>query len=145
MVMLSRDVERYVQLRRTAGFKFRTAGILLWSFAAFAEAHGDEIVRSCRAIDWAARAPSQHQRRNRLLTVRRFALAMQAEDPRHEVPVADALGRGCYQRRRPHIYADEDIARLMSAASRLRPAGSSDARSASHVRRTLPGEVPARP
>ncbi len=122
--MLSRDVERYVQLQRTVGFKFRTAGILLRSFAAFAEAHGDETVRSCRAADWAARAPSQHQRRNRLLTVRRFALAMQAEDPRHQVPAADALGRGRYQRRRPHIYADEDIARLMSAASRLRPAGS---------------------
>lgn len=122
--MLSRDVERYVQLQRIVGFKFRTAGILLRSFAAFAEAHGDETVRSSRVVDWAARAPSQHQRRNRLLTVRRFALAMQAEDPRHEVPAADALGRGRYQRRRSHIYADEDIARLMSAASRLRPAGS---------------------
>ena len=122
--MLNRDVERYVQLRRTLGFKFRTPAILLRSFTAFAETHGDEAVRSCRVVDWAACAPSQHQRRNRLLTVRRFALAMQAEDPRHEVPAADALGRGRYQRRRPHIYADEDIARLMSAASRLKPAGS---------------------
>ena len=46
--MLSQDAERYVQLRRTVGFKFRTPAILLRSFAAFAEAHGDEAVRSCR-------------------------------------------------------------------------------------------------
>ena len=98
-VMLSQDLTRYVDLHRSLGFKFRTQHSLLRNFVAFAEAQGDEFVRVDRVLDWAARAPSPPQRRNRLLTVRRFALAMQAEDSRHEVPAADALGHGTFDRR----------------------------------------------
>ena len=92
--MLSQALTRYVDLHRSLGFRFRTQHSLLRNFVAFAEPHGDEFVRVGRVLDWAARAPSPPQRRNRLLTVRRFALAMQAEDPRHEIPAADALGHG---------------------------------------------------
>ena len=70
----------------------------------FAEAQGDEFVQVARVLDWAAQAPSLRQRRNRLLTARRFAQALRAEDPRHELPAADALGRGRFERRAPHIY-----------------------------------------
>lgn len=122
--MLSTDVARYVNLQRTMGFKFRTQHSLLRSFATFAEAAGDAVVRAGRVLDWAARAPSPAQRRSRLLTVRRFALAMQAEDGRHEVPAADALGRGRCERRTPHIYTPDEIARLLRAAGGMPPAGS---------------------
>ena len=81
-------------------------------------------MRVDRALDWAVRAPSPPQRRNRLLTVRRFALAMHAEDTRHEVPPADALGHGTFKRRIAHIYQPDEIARLMCAASQLKPAAS---------------------
>ena len=80
--MLSQALTRYVDLHRSLGFGFRTQHSLLRNFVAFAEPHGDEFVRVGRVLDWAARAPSPPQRRNRLLTVRRFALAMQAEDAR---------------------------------------------------------------
>jgi integrase len=59
-----------------------------------------------------------------LLTVRRFALALQAEDGRHEVPPADAFGVTGPRRRKPYIYAPEEIAQLLAAAARLGPAGS---------------------
>ena len=66
-------------------------------------------------------ASSPEQRRNRLLGARRFAIAMHAEDSRHEIPVADALGRGLFPI--PYIYSQEDIRRVMTAAASLSPAG----------------------
>jgi len=122
--MLSHALARHVDLHCSLGFKFRSQRSLLGNFVAFAEPYGDTFVRLDRALDWAARAPSPPQRRNRLLTVRRFALAMHAEDPRHEVPPADALGRGRFERPIPHIYRVKEIVHLMRAAAQLGPAGS---------------------
>jgi len=122
--MLSRDMARYVELRRAAGFKFRTQHQLLTSFVAFASKHGDEFVRVDRALDWAACAPSPAERCKRLLEVRRFTLAMRAEDARYEVPAADALGRASHRRRIVHIYTQGEISRLMEAAAQLRPTNS---------------------
>jgi integrase len=122
--MLSQDLTRYVDLHRSVGFKFRIQHSVLRNFVAFAEAQGDQFVRATRVLDWAARAPSPPQRRGRLLTVRRFALALQAEDIRHEVPAADALGRGMFERRTPHIYRADEVTRLMRAAAQLEPADS---------------------
>jgi len=122
--MLSYDMMRYVELHRTAGFKFRTQHQVLANFVTFAEQHGDEFVRVDRAIEWAARAPSPAQRCARLLQVRRFALAMRPEDRRYEVPAAEALGRASHRRRIVHIYTPEEISRLVQAATQLGPAGS---------------------
>ena len=122
--MLSSNLHRHTDLHRTLGFKFRTQHSLLRLFVAHAEALGDEFVRSSRVIDWAALAPSAAQRRNRLLMVRRFALALRAEDGRNEVPPADAFGTSEPRRRKPYIYAPEEIARLVAAAARLGPPGS---------------------
>ena len=122
--MLNQDLTRYVDLHRSMGFKFRTQHSLLRNFVAFAEANGDDFVRVGRVLEWAVRAPSPPQRCNRLRMVRRFAQVMQAEDQRHEVPAADALGRETFERRIAHIYQPNEIARLMCAASQLRPVGS---------------------
>jgi integrase len=48
---------------------------------------------------------------------------MHAENSRHEIPAADALGRGLFTRRIPYIYSPDDIRRLMAAAASLEPAG----------------------
>ena len=122
--MLNRDLARYVDQQRSLGFKFRVQHILLRGFVAFAEERGDRHIKSARVLAWAARAPSPEQRRNRLLTVRRFALAMHAENPRHQVPAADALGHAVAKRRSPYIYSADEIARLLRAAAALQPTGS---------------------
>jgi integrase len=119
--MLSQNATRYLELQRAMGFKFRIQGSLLRSFVAFAEIRGDEFVCTQSVLDWAAQAPSPPQRRNRLLTVRRFALAVQAEDERHQIPPADAFGRESFKRSAPYIYSQEDIARLLGAAAQLKP------------------------
>jgi integrase len=121
--MLSKALTYHVELHRGLGFKFRNQHGLLRSFVSFAEAHGDTFVHVDRALEWARQAPSSAQRRNRLVTVRRFALALHAEDSRHEVPPADALGREMFRRRMPYIYSPDEISRLMAAAAML-PAAS---------------------
>lgn len=122
--MLSQDLARYVDQQRSLGFKFRIQHILLRGFVAYAEGRGDKHIKSARVLAWAALAPSPEQRRNRLLTTRRFALAMHAENPCHQVPPADALGHAVAKRRSPYIYSADEIARLLRAATALEPAGS---------------------
>lgn len=119
--MLNRDLARYVDQQRSLGFKFRVQEILLRGYVAFAEELGDRHIKSTRVLEWAARAPSPEQRRNRLLTVRRFALAMRAENARHQVPAADAFGHAVAKRRSPYIYSADEITRLLRAAGALQP------------------------
>ena len=121
--MLSEDLDRHISLHHALGFKFRTQALLLRNFVAYAEARGDQAVSADRILAWAIGAPSPEQRRNRLLEARRFAIAMHAENSRHEIPAADALGRGLFTRRIPYIYGPDDIRRLMAAAASLEPAG----------------------
>lgn len=118
-MMLADDRDRYVALHRALGLEFRIQAGLLRSFVAFAEARGDRVVLAPRVLEWARQAPSPAGRRNRLLTVRRFALAMHAEDPRHEAPAANALGAARHERVRPHIWTADEIARLMNATTLL--------------------------
>ncbi|MEO5376025.1 MAG: tyrosine-type recombinase/integrase [Alphaproteobacteria bacterium] len=119
--MLNDAMTKYVEMRRATGFKFVGAAGMLKSFVAFAEARGDEVVRAATVLDWAALAPSPQQRHNRLITVRLFALTVKAEDPRHDVPAPDAMGRTCYYERRVHIYTAGEISRLLQATAKLGP------------------------
>lgn len=119
--MLSQDLSRYVELQRTVGFKFRVQHTLLRSFVTFAERHGDRHIEVTRVLEWATLAPSPQQRRNRLVTVRRFALVLAAEDLRHQIPSAEALGRNLLKRRIPHIYTRNEITALLQAAAQLKP------------------------
>jgi integrase len=122
--MLSQLLADHVALHCALGFKFRTQGILLRNFVTFAEKRGERVITKASVQEWALQAPSPEQRRNRLLEVRRFAIAMHAEDPRHEVPSADLFGHASHRRRTPFIYDPRDIGRLIEAAHQLGPDGS---------------------
>jgi integrase len=121
--MLSRDLERYVDGKRSLGFKFRSQSVQLRSFVAFAESRGDRYVRSARVLAWAGKAPSPQHRRSRLLLVRRFALALHAENARHQIPGTEALEHATIERRSPYIYAPGEITRLLQASAAFGPAG----------------------
>ena len=122
--MLKNDLQRHADLHWALGFKFRTQHALLRLFVAYAEKLGDEFIKASSVIDWATQAPSPAQRRNRLLTVRRFALALRADDPGHEVPSDNVFGHPERRRRKPYIYSAEEIAKLLTAATQLAPAAS---------------------
>jgi len=121
--MMRQDLARYVDLKRSLGYKLHRQHTLLRGFVAFAEKRGDRDIKSARVFEWAALAPSPAQRRNRLLEVRRFARIMHAENARHQVPAADALGNATFKRPSPYIYEAQEIARLIRAAAALQPKG----------------------
>ena len=55
-------VEEYVALRRTLGAKFVDEAEALRSYAKFAVARGDKLVRTGTALDWAALATTANRR-----------------------------------------------------------------------------------
>jgi integrase/recombinase XerD len=119
--MLTADVDRYVRLRQTLGFKLRDASRSLRAFAGFAAAQGDTRVRQSTAVAWAAAAPSPHARQIRLRLVTQLARFLHAEDSAHEVPPSSLVH--CPRLRPlPYIYAPEQVAQIVAAAGRLRRA-----------------------
>lgn len=123
--MLSQDVERYIALQRTLGYKFGDQSRSLTLFADYATAHGDAFVRVERVLAWAAiQTPSAQRRQTLVGRVRQFALVMHAENPSHEVPPRDCVGHAKMARRTPHIYTADEIDRLLCAARQM-PAKSS--------------------
>lgn len=121
--VLSAIVERHIALHRATGYLFRKQSCLLRSFARYAEARGDLIVRATTALEWAALGPSAPTRQGRLGIVRRFARLVQAEDPRHEIPPLGEFG-GRPRRRTPYIFSPRDIRMLLEAAAELGPRNS---------------------
>jgi integrase len=113
-------VEEYLTLRRGLGVTSRTPAALLRRFVAFVEASGSDVITRDLALQWAM-WPATAQPATwawRLGIVRRFATWRQAADPQTEVPPAALLPHR-YHRRRPHIYSDDEIARLLATARRL--------------------------
>ena len=67
--MLIDDIERYLTLRRSLGFKLERAAEYLGSFARFAAARGERHIRTQTAIEWAQTAPTSGSRYTRLRDV----------------------------------------------------------------------------
>ncbi|MDE0001292.1 MAG: tyrosine-type recombinase/integrase [Rhodospirillaceae bacterium] len=121
---LTGQAASYAAMKQATGLVFAAQARLLGSFAAHAEAQGDEFVKIATALDWASQASSPNHRIFRLRAVRGFAGYLHAEDERHEVPHRDALGRRARHRPPPHLLSTDDIGRIMNAALDLPRAGS---------------------
>lgn len=117
--MLSDAVNRHIELYRSMGFKYRVQAYMLRSFAAFAQNRSEQFIHTDTVLEWATSAPSIRQRYDRLLTVRRLACTLNAEDERHEVPPAEVFGHAPRRRRTCHIFNQDEIAHLLGAAARL--------------------------
>ena len=122
--MLRDAVNRHIELYQSMGFKYRVQSYALRSFADFAERRSEGFVRADSVLEWAASAPSIRQRHDRLRTVYRLACALNAEDQRHEVPPAAVFGGEPRRPRSCHIFTQNEIERLLRAASELVPRGS---------------------
>ena len=114
--MLSDSVDRYVSLYRAAGRVFIKEARVLADYASFSEHRGEGHVRVQTFLDWVNRFSTAKRRRALLLIVRRFALAMAAEDPRHEVPSLNLLPLAPYTRPEPYIFSESEIATLIATA-----------------------------
>jgi integrase/recombinase XerD len=116
--MLSDDAERYIELRRTLGFKLRMSSRHLQSFARFATERGETYVSAVTALEWATMAPTRGARHRRLGDVVRFARFLRAENATHEVPVNLFVERA--SRPVPYIYTQDVLVRILDAAGHLR-------------------------
>jgi integrase/recombinase XerD len=118
--VLSGDVDRYIALRRTLGYKLRKPARHLRVFADYATSCGEEHVRTATVMAWVTAAGrTQEARAERFRNVALFARFLHAEDPRHEV-----LARNPFAVRKtrpvPYIYTPDEIARILDAAGKLR-------------------------
>ena len=114
----------YVSMKQATGLSYSGEERLLGSFAAHAEAQGDQFVQVATVLDWASQAPSQGRRAFRLRVVCGFAAYLHAEDERHEIPHRDAMGRPLRHRPPPHLLSLGGIRQIMNAALELPPSGS---------------------
>ena len=121
--MLNNLVESYLALRRSTGFGMKVQGYLLRSFATFAAGRGERHIRTSSAIAWAALAPSEGQRANRLGTLRTFARFAKAEDEDHEVPPTSVFASRRV-RYAPFLFSKAQVRQLITRASKLPPPGS---------------------
>ena len=120
MSTLKKAVKRYLQERRSLGFKLYKPGLLLHQFVDFLEQQGAVIVTKALALQWAC-LPFECQPSHwakRLSVVRQFAQYYAAIDPRTEVPPVGLLP-GRYQRAKPYIYTEMQIINLINATKEL--------------------------
>jgi integrase len=117
--MLSDAINRHIELYQSMGFKYKVQAYMLHSFAAFAENRSEQFIHTDTVLEWATSAPSIRQRYDRLLTVRRLACTLNAEDERHQVPPADVFGHAPRRRRTCHIFTQDEIDHLLRVAARL--------------------------
>jgi site-specific recombinase XerD len=111
---------QYVALRRALGAQLQEPARTLVHFVDFLEREGAEFITSEVALRWAME-PKLAQRATwarRLGMVRRFASWLSTIDSRTEVPPLRLLG-GCRRRNKPHIFTEQETARLMDEAANL--------------------------
>ena len=118
--MLTGDVDRYIALRRTLGYKLRNPERHLQMFANYETSRAEAHIRTATVLAWVSAAgPTLEARADRFRSLALFARFLHAEDPRHEV-----LPRNPFAVRKtrpvPYIYTPDEIARILDAAGKLR-------------------------
>jgi integrase len=119
MNTLRESLQEYLELRRSLGFKMHDAGLLLPRFVSFMEERQAAHITTRLALEWArhpAVQPAEWARR--LCFVRGFARHRSASDSRTEIPPVGLLPHRS-TRARPHLYAQEEIRKLLDAALEL--------------------------
>jgi site-specific recombinase XerD len=120
MSTLSRELDRYLAVRRGLGFELRTDERILRRFIKYVDSTGFEHVNAGAFIGWSESFgdANQHTWSRRLGIVRIFAQWLHGTDPRHEVPPRD-LVPSRRQRSRPYIYTPDEIRAILETAATL--------------------------
>jgi site-specific recombinase XerD len=123
MTDLHQHLEDYLMVRRALGFKLRRHGEVLPQLVDYLDAAGAATLTTELAISF-AQLPQGVQPiewAHRLSFVRGFAKYLQTINPATEVPARDVFGAR-QQRPTPLLWQEEELLRLMEAATELRPA-----------------------
>src|SRR5208283_3594687 len=118
--VLNEDVDRYIALRRTLGYKLRKPARNLQAFARYADERGETQLRAATVLAWVTAAGrTREARAERMRHLMLFARFLRAEDARHEVPASNIFAVR-KTRPVPYIYTPDETARILDAAGKLR-------------------------
>jgi integrase len=120
MTPLASELDRYLAIRRSLGYRLETAERILRRFVAFGEGRGATHVTTALFLQWKESFGHAHQTTwaARLRAVRLFAQWVHGIDPCHEVPPRGLIpDRG--HRGPPYIFTDQEVERIVAAAERL--------------------------
>jgi integrase/recombinase XerD len=117
---LRRELDRYLTVRRSLGYKLGTAERVLRRFVDFAETEGASHVTTALFLRWqdAFGAAGRQTWAARLGMVRLFAQWLHGLDSSHDVPPC-GLVPSRYRRMRPYVYSEAEIAAIVAEAARL--------------------------
>jgi len=117
---LEQALHDYLCVRRSCGYQLREPEGLLGKFVTFLQSEGASCITRQLALRWATQPAKVQPFRwaQRLGMVRRFGIWLSAIDPRTEIPASDLLPHR-QRRKPPHIYSNEEIARLLRQAHQL--------------------------
>ena len=121
MSALSEQLDRYLNIRRSLGFKLGTAARILRRFVEFADSCGVEYVSTELFLGWQKSFghANAHTWSRRLDCIRLFAAWLASLDARHEIPPR-GLVPAKWRRSRPYIYSEAQILDIVTAAVDLR-------------------------
>jgi integrase/recombinase XerD len=120
MSMLSQELDRYLTIRRSLGYKLSTDERILRRFISLAENESAEHVSTALFLRWQETFGKANKQTwaHRLGTVRVFAQWLHSLDSNHEVP-PQSLIPSRVRRPHPYIYSEDDIRRIVEAAAEL--------------------------
>lgn len=120
MSTLSRELDRYLAIRRSLGYALGTSERILRRLTAFAERECADHINTELFLRWqeAFDGANRQTRARHLGIVRLFAQWLHGIDPKHEVP-PQALFPSRHRRTRPYIYSDQEIQRIVEGAAEL--------------------------
>jgi integrase/recombinase XerD len=120
MSSLSKELNRYLTIRRSLGYDLGTTERNLRKFIAFAQQENVEYISTALFLRWQEAFGSANKQTwaCRLGMVRVFAQWLHCVDPKHEVP-PQSLIPSRIRRARPYIYSEDEIRRIVSAAAEL--------------------------
>src|SRR5258708_33681201 len=120
MSTLSQELDRYLSIRRSLGYKLSTEERILRKFVAFAERENAESVSPAIFLRWKDLFGKANKQTwaHRLGMVRLFAQWLHSMDSKHEVPPRSLIPSRI-RRPHPYIYSEDDIRRIVEAAAEL--------------------------
>ena len=120
MKSLQDHLTEYIAARRALGTRLQEPAQTLRRFIAFLARKDATHITTRLALEWSQQSQGVQRATwaRKLSMVRQFARWINAIEPRHEIPPRGLLDVR-HRRNPPHIYSDEEIARLMTAAAGL--------------------------
>ncbi len=121
MKSLQDHLTEYVTARRALGPRLEEPAQTLRQFVDFLGRKRSRFITVELALEWSQKSKNVQRATcaRKLSMVRQFARWMSVIDPRHQVPPRRLLNVR-HRRSKPHIYSDQEIARLMAGADQLR-------------------------